>query len=70
MALAVSGGVVDLVREYLVRTGKYDEFRSIVARETNYTFPQGLDGENVEFALPNERLFDNGSRFSICRSKL
>jgi hypothetical protein len=69
LVLGICGGVTNLTRSYLNRTGKYDEFRFLVAREHTLTFPTGLQGEDLNFVLPNAELPSDGSTFTQCKSQ-
>ncbi len=67
MVLGICGGVASLTRGYLMRTGKYEEFRSLVERDHNLAFSEGLKGENIRFIRPTAKLPSDGSSFTLCK---
>ena len=63
IVVAYSGGVGNIVKRYLQRTGKFEEFRTLVDEEWTRVFADGLHGEDIGFILPSHTLPDNNQRF-------
>lgn len=62
--------MVNLIRQYLKDNGRYEEFLQNV--ENDYAKMLGnesVQGGNVQFALPNARIKDDGKTFAYCDSK-
>jgi hypothetical protein len=65
--LAFDGGIGRIVKQYLINTGKYEEFYRIVEQHRQAIFGDApfSDVEHGVF-LPNRTLDEDGNRFSSC----
>jgi len=65
-AVAMLGGVADIVAKGLKSDGVYDRFTSVVQREWSLAFPS-LVGEDLAFATPQAAIPTTLGDFSECR---
>jgi hypothetical protein len=69
LMLAVCGGVSELTRRYLRRTEKYTQLLDLLDAEFNLAFHEGINGEQLDFVLPNAHLSKNLSSATCCRGE-
>jgi hypothetical protein len=68
--LAFDGGIARIVKQYLLNTGKYEEFYQIVEKHRKDVFGYGpLKAANYSIFLPTRTLDEEGDRFSMCSMK-
>ncbi len=68
--LAFDGGIGRIVKQYLINTGKYEEFYEIVEKHRRAIFGDApfSDVEHGVF-LPTRTLDEDGDRFSSCSKR-
>ncbi len=68
--LAFDGGIGRIVKQYLINTGKYEEFYKIVEKHRSDVFGQGpINDVQHGVFLPTRTLDEDGNRFSSCSER-
>ncbi len=68
--LAFDGGIGPIVKQYLINTGKYEEFYRIVAKHRQAIFGDApFSAVEHGVFLPTHTLDEDGNRFSSCSKR-